>query len=249
MKTRTFLLFVLGSIFLIPACGTDNGGEQGNSFEDGISRDVRELVGEDLLDVIENDLEIPIHRGDSPPDIVAMLSQQAQKSTFASTEIVILMKPLLFLNANVPGDSHDPGDQFNDFYLRFSNQDMENYTIDFDHTHPGSTPYFGAGSFIIGNGNDFSIFGSSESERQEGTILSVEIFSGTITSEGISSPYSGFIMVDNGGIDGIVPNGTGRSFEDGDELAEVSTWPESAKLKLSGSDIPAEMPISRAYEY
>lgn len=227
----TIMLFII----LISACGTDDESGEENRFENGISIEVRELVGEETLLIIEDELEIPVHRGDNPPDIAAMLAPEVQKSFLSENGVVIEMIPLNFLKSNIPNDGLEPGTRFNDFYLRFSNQDMDDYTVDFETIHPGGNPYIGNTSLIIGNGNSFTIFGPSESQREGETILSVEIFSGTITDEGISSPYSGFIMVDNGGLSSLVDNGSGRSFEDGDGQAELSTWPGAAKEESTTS--------------
>lgn len=223
-----FPLAITVFLFLMSACSTDNGDEE-NRFEDGVSIEVRELLGEETLNIIENDLGIPIHRGDNPPDIEAMLAQKVQKSFSSADGAVVEMIPLHFLKSNISNDGLEPGRRFNDLYLRFSNQDMDDYTVDFATIHPGGNPYIGKNSLIIGNGNSFSIFGPTESESEGETILSVEIFSGTVTDEGISSPYSGFIMVDNGGLSSLVDNGTGRSFEDGNGHAELSTWPGASK--------------------
>lgn len=223
---RFFLLISTALFMLFISCGTEsNDIDENERFEDGILTEINELLGEELMDILENELEMPIHRGDSPPDINSSFGKLKQQAG-----ITFLMSPTILLKTNVPQDEgvREPGSSFSDGYIRFSNQSAQNYTIDFDLTNPGDAPYVGDGSYIIGQDNRFSVFGILESVRDEGTVITMNIFSGILTEDGISEPHYCFFMVDNGGVSGILPNGTGRSFEDADGFAVISAWPDQA---------------------
>ncbi len=47
---------------------------------DGISDEIREFVDDGTLTLFEDSLEVPVYRGDSPPDIEAILSSGNQGS-------------------------------------------------------------------------------------------------------------------------------------------------------------------------
>ncbi len=62
-------------------------------FKDGIHVDILERVGEETIDYIENELEVPIHRGDDPPDLEAMA--QLEPEGKVSAEQSALMDSLM----------------------------------------------------------------------------------------------------------------------------------------------------------
>lgn len=217
MNLHSFLtagtLFAI--IFLLMSCGsTDN--KEPDRFEDGIFIEILELIGSDVLDTIETELEMPIHRGEDPPLL----------------DVTVVVRSPKLLKTNVPNDSNANQNYVN-VYSRFHNQDSANYTINFDIAEPatGNPPSFGPGSFIIGNGNNFTVFGFHEIERSQGTVLILEIFSGILTDLGALSPHRTAFMINNGGVSGYIQNGTGRSFNQDLGLAEFVDWPgENQKI-------------------
>lgn len=224
-------------VALLLSCNssTDSGDDESSvQFEDGISLNIKELLGDELLYIIENDLEMPIHRGNDPPDIEAVMSSQTKTATFSATGITVLMKPLLLHRTNVPSDEgvRGPGFQFADYYLRFQNQNVGDYTIDVEDIQLGIERSFSR-AFIIGADNKFTLFGPAHEVINSDTVHTVKIFSGTITNQGISSPYHALVMVDNADVGYKIPNKTGRSFTDGDNIAIVTSWPEDEAEKFS----------------
>lgn len=242
--TPLSIVLIFIGLFAFACSSTDSGSsDEPDGFEDGISEEIREFISDDQLEIIEKELEMPVHRGANPPDIVAMLSPSGKFVSSNMQDITVVMEPLLLLKTNVPNDEgrFGPGTQFADSYFRFRNQNMDNYTIDFDRTSPAlDSPYIGEGSFVIGEDNRFTVFGPLESERTDGTSISLNIFSGIITNEGISEPHYTLIMIDDGGVSGVIPNDTGRSFEDGDNLAEVTDWLEQQE-KLQNQERNLEL--------
>ena len=222
------VLVLLLSLSLL-ACGTDSEPDEPDFFENGIHQNVMELVDDELMDVIENELEMPIYRGANPPDLQSAFGGQAKAT---GEGITFMMSPLLLFNTNVPNDEgrFDQGTRFADSFFWFSNQNMQNYTVSFGRTSTAlDTPYIGETSYIIGEDDRFTVFGPLERVEPEGTVLSMNIFSGILANGGVEDPHYSLIMIDDGGVSGVIPAETGRSFEDGDGFAEISEWPEQEK--------------------
>lgn len=215
MKVAKLTKIAFMALFCIAmtSCSSDDDNVNGDSqnFTDGILNTILEIMGQQNIDMIENDLEMVIHRGENPPAI---------------DDITVLFSPAILMATNVPGDFAFPGLPFNDAYIRLHNYNSETYTIRFDRGQDSDPePHFGEGSFIIGEGNNFTVFGPQESTYPEGTVLSMNVFSGTLTEGGIANAYYALIMLDNAGNPTLIPNDTGRSFEDGDQFSEITTWP------------------------
>lgn len=237
-RTFSYLYILFALALLILSCNTTNSGNnhEETHFKDGIPIEVMDLLGDDLLKVIENDLEMPIHRGDNPPDVVAMLSKTAKKKPPAAVSKTTVMSPLLLLRTNVPGDVglFEPGHRFIDQYFRISVQDMDDYRmrVEMRSVSPSDGKIyessFPADFLISGDGNRFTLYGQNETvyDDRGGKSLAMRIFSGIIADGVISSPHYSSFMIDDGGVSDIIPSGTGRSFIDEDGIATGTTWPE-----------------------
>lgn len=221
-----FILVVILPIIFF-SCKSEN--SLNVEFEDGISVPIRELLGDDLLNVLENELEFPIHRGNNPPNIVARLLS----SSSAIGQATVIMQPTLLRTTNVPSDAIQPGGRFRDTLFRFNNQDNKNLTIDFDRIVLGSNPFLGDNSYIIGKGKNFSVFGKQLDIVEQDTVVSVNFLSGTIDDNGIRDVNGGIIVVDDRDIGIFIPSGTGRVFIDGDGFAELEKWPSTGDETLS----------------
>lgn len=228
MKTpRTAFLFLL-MVLISATISCKSSDEIDVEFRDGISVPVWELLGDDLIFVLENELEFPIYRGDDPPDIEAILLS----SESSPEESTIIMKPTILEKTTVPDDNIQPGNKFGDIRIRLRNQDMKNLTLEFDRIVLGSKPFLGEDSHIIGSGSQFTVFGKQEDIVEQDTVLSVNFFSGTVEDGGISSAKGGIIVIENHDIGIFIPNGTGRLFKDGDGFADLDEWPSTG-----GADI------------
>lgn len=232
--SHLYILFALGLLML--SCDTTDSGNnhEETRFKDGIPVEVMDLLGEGMLKVIEDDLEMPIHRGDNPPDVVAMLSKTAKKR--APAAVTNVMSPLLLHRTNVPSDAgnFEPGHRFIDQYFRVSVQDLDAYRmrVEMRSVSPSDGKIyessFPADFLISGDENRFTLYGQNETvyDDRDGTSLAMRIFSGIIADGVISSPHYSTFMIDDGGVSDIIPSGTGRSFIDEDGIATGTTWPE-----------------------
>ena len=200
---------------------------------DGISDEIREFVDDGTLTLFEDSLEVPVYRGDSPPDIEAILSSGNQGSGSMSIRqdedldgMTVAMSPYELDETLVPDDGHKDLDSFQDLYIRFYDQDMDENEISMDMMHADENVFEGAEGYITGDEEGFSIFVEQEFERNGHTQVYVTLFSGVATPEGIEEPHDSYIISDDGGADDGPPEGTGRSYIDANNLAEIDEWPE-----------------------
>ncbi|MDZ7720885.1 MAG: hypothetical protein U5K72_18850 [Balneolaceae bacterium] len=224
-----FKIFFLSFSIIIIFVSCKSGNNVNVEFEDGISEPIRDLLGDDLLNVLENDLGLPIHRGKNPPNVEARLLT----SSSSIGQATVMMQPTILESTNVPNDGIQPGGRFRDTLFRFSNQDNKNLTVDFDRIVLGSNPFLGENSFIIGKGKKFSVFGKQLDIVEQDTVVSVNFLSGTMDDNGIRDAFGGIIVVDDQGIGVFIPSGTGRVFVDGDGFAELGKWPSTGEGEIS----------------
>lgn len=233
-RMQSIWIVVVG-LFFISSCDIidslkkdkddDNGGDQ-IEFVDGISRDILEFVSEEELSILEDTLGVQIYRGNNPPLINGSFK----------------MSPVLLNNSNVPNDFAQ-GHRFADVYLKFYNQNDELFTIEIDkvETNPTTDDIIstsvGVGSYVIGDGNGFSIFAKIESQRATGEeSVMLQLYTGILTENGVQNLQSALLMLNNYGRNDIfIANGSGRSFVDGDEFSEQAEFPTS-KMAISSID-------------
>jgi len=191
---------ILSSILMLSSCEKDDNTPEVN--EDGLTRDVTDLVPQEILDEME-DLGLPIYGGIDPPNI----------------EGRFVASPFILLASNRQSDI--PGDQFQDYYVTFKEQDDRELTIMMDYEN-GSEMGNGLGSFIVGDGNRFSVFVEVISENNGETASVVNVISGEISETGIKDFYFANFMLDNKGNPSNywIEEGEGRVAFDSDGFSE-----------------------------
>lgn len=191
---------ILSSILMLSSCEKEDNTPEVN--EDGLTRDVTDLVPQEILDEMEN-LGLPIYGGIAPPNI----------------EGRFVASPFILLGSNRPSDT--PGYQFQDYYVTFKEQDDRELTIMMDYEN-GTETGNGLGSFIVGEGNRFSVFVEVISEQSGETASVVNVISGELTSTGIKDLYFANFMLDNrGNPSGYwIEEGEGRVIFDSDGFSE-----------------------------
>lgn len=226
-------ILILGSV--ITSCGI-LGSDDDDSVElvDGLSPEIWEVVDEELISTFEDSLDVPIHRGANPPDLTSALSGDPKKR-LASGEVTVVMRPFVMYETVVPDDRcADNGCYFYNLYIRLNDQDFDTNEVTTTMRHieePEITPLNG---LISGDGDSFSIFVEQEQDYDGDIVKLVSLISGKVTAEGIEEPRLAGVMVDNAGVEDKIPNGTGRSFVDGEEFAEIVEWPEEEAQKVMG---------------
>jgi len=164
----------------------------------------QDFIPEEILAEIKANGQ-PIFEGLNPPDLNGRFR----------------MSPYVLVSSNF-NDGSQPGKKFADKHIEFKNLDRSTLKLEVD-VSQGSNTGEGFGSFISGEGNDFTVFVRVDRTDEDGhTILSAEVYSGTLTDNGILNMYSSFFMVDDNGDpnNDKIENGEGRLFEDQDGFSE-----------------------------
>lgn len=234
-KVTFFYFSILALSLLLTSCGLLSSDSEDDKVElrDGLHPEIWELVDEELLSTFEDSLSMTIHRGDNPPDIIGVLLGNQAKAK-VNDGVTVVMKPFEIMESIVPNNPCAECSLY-DLYIMFNEQDVVNNEVTIKMRHVEAPEIVPESGFISGDGNNFSVF-IEQTQDYDGQIVElVSLFSGTVTSAGISDPQLAAIMIENSGVPGKVPNGTGISYKDGNDLAEISEWPE-VNEKIIGTE-------------
>jgi len=173
----------------------------------GLTEEIHNLIPDNYLAAIR-ELGIEINEGRNPPII--------EGKYFVDT--------LLLVKNTTKGDI---AKQWNQFVI-FSVQDNKTLTINADYTMrsdnetAGPMSSKGPGSFIVGEGNKFTVVVDGTRKEGEFTAKTVEIFSGEISARGIINYHWAVFMINNNGdpLGHWIANGTGYAKRDGDGFSE-----------------------------
>ena len=124
-----------------------------------------------------------------------------------------------------------------DMYVTFSKQNEDILTVDTNYTmqsENGPMLSAGTGSFIVGEGNKFTVFQEGTREQSGYTAKTVEVFSGEIAATGIRNyQWAVFMIDDRGDPLGIwIANGTGYFKRDSAGFSE----------RVSSASVPSPSP-------
>ncbi len=184
----------------------------------GLTKDITDFVPDSILTSMV-DQGMPIQGGNEPPNI---------EGTYTAT-------PFDLVSSTVPDDpeSHT----FSDFIVTFKNFNKHKLTIELDYEN-GPETGTGMGSFIVGDGDKFTVFVEVKS-TQLYIFKSVAtlVITGTFTDDGIKDLYVANFMLDNKGNEGglWIPNGTGRVVYDSDGFSEKTGNAKSSHLVDNGT--------------
>ncbi|MFO7846114.1 MAG: hypothetical protein R6V27_06110 [Balneolaceae bacterium] len=238
MVRYAIYIIVISMLVLVAASCGILGSDDDDSVElvDGLSPAIWEMVDEELISTFEDGLDVPIHRGANPPDLLAALSGEPKKR-LASGEVTVVMRPFVLFKTLVPDDQcEDKGCNYSDLYIRLDALDYETHEVTTTMGNIGKPEITSTSGLISGEGDSFSIFVEEEQDYDGDILQSVSLFSGKVTSEGIEEPHLATVMIDNAGVESMIPNGTGYSFVDGEGFAEIIEWPEGEAQKVMGNE-------------
>lgn len=162
------------------------------------------FIPDDILKAIENNGQV-IHNGYTPPHL----------------EGKYLISPQVLVSSNFD-DPYLPGHLFNSTILEFSEFNPKDLTIKVSITE-GSLTGVGYGSFISGQGDNFTVYVKLDAEDSTGhKLLQTEVYSGTLEANGIRNLQRSLFMVDDHGDPNqeYLGNGQGRLAKDGDGFSE-----------------------------
>ena len=174
--------------------------------QEGLTEDIHNLIPDGVLEAIK-DIGMEINEGRNPPNI--------EGTYFVDT--------LSLVESTTGGDI---ATQWNK-HVTFSGQNNTTLTINVDYTMQvdngaGIMSSKGLGSYIVGEGNKFTVVVDGTREEGGFTAKTVEIFSGEISDRGISNYHWAVMMIDNSGnpLNVWIANGTGYTKKDGDGFSE-----------------------------
>lgn len=164
----------------------------------------QDFIPDDILEAIEQNGQT-IYDGYNPPRL----------------EGRYFMAPPILSSSNFD-DSVFPGHTFIDLILEFSDFDPATLTIKVAITEGGITGE-GRGSFISGQGNNFTVYVRIDSKDSSGhEFLQADVYSGTLEPDGIRNLQRSVFMVDDKGDpnEEYIENGQGRLITDADGFSE-----------------------------
>jgi hypothetical protein len=172
---------------------------------EALTEDVQNLIPPDILAAIE-DLGITINEGKNPPNI---------EGTYYVSSLEIVR--------STAGSIAEQWDK----YVTFSGQDNTALTINADYTMQTNNSSFpftskGPGSYLVGEGNKFTVVVDGTREQGGYTAKTVEIFSGEISETGIINYHWAVMMIENNGnpLGVWIQNSTGYAKKDSDGFSE-----------------------------
>ena len=187
--------------------------------ENGLTRQINKIVPDSILTNMMNQ-GMPINGGNEPPNV---------EGTYIAT-------PFNLVSSSVPDDPEEH--TFSDFIITFKNFNKRKLTLEIDYENGPETGE-GVASFVVGEGNNFSMFCEIKSRQ---LILfkadAIMVITGTLTENGIEDFYVANFMIDNHGnkmpfLDedlGVwIPNGTGRVIFDSDSFSEKTGGEKSTQ--------------------
>ncbi|MEM9829610.1 MAG: hypothetical protein AAF944_03180 [Bacteroidota bacterium] len=164
----------------------------------------QDFIPEEILEEIKANGQ-PIFEGLNPPDI----SGRYQVS------------PQILVSSNFE-DPLDPGFVFANKFIEFRNLDRSTLKLEVD-IEEADNEGTGFGSFISGEGNNFTVFVRIDrTDSDDHTLLSAEVISGTLTENGIVNLHNSLFMIEDNGDPNnrYIENGHGRLLRDQDGFSE-----------------------------
>lgn len=161
-------LCVIVLFSLLQACKKSGGGDSttGNNFSDSI----RSIISQPIIDSLRK-WGLNINDGNTPPSVTGIFLLHPDSCIFDNS------------GYNTAGEIYD------DYKIRFSQQNNSKLTIRVDRKDVGSDADNASDSiatFISGNGNYFTIFAQEKGVESGIGYTSLDIYSGQITAAGIA---------------------------------------------------------------
>lgn len=165
----------------------------------------QDFIPDDILKAIEDNGQV-IYNGYNPPAL----------------EGKYLMSTSVLVSSNF-ADQYFPGHEFVDLEIEFSDFDPQALTLKVNIKEGNLLVGEGFGSFISGEGDNFTVYVKVEAEDSKGhELLQTEVYSGTLEAGGIRNLQRSLFMVDDRGDPNgeYIENGQGRLAEDEDKFSE-----------------------------
>lgn len=200
---KTLILLIAITVFISCRKGDEEPAPIQKTVEDnGLTKDINELVPPEILAEMEA-LGMPVNRGGTPP----------------SLDGIYLGSKFILKNSNIETDFI--GFRYPDFKVKFSSFNKFDLSVQLDYTNRFEEGT-GLGAFIVGSGNDFSVFAEVISLKETEEASFAYVISGSIESDTVRNLHVANFMLDNyGNPNGIwIQDGYGRILHDKDGDSE-----------------------------
>lgn len=200
-----------GTTYYIRAYATNSvGTAYGEEYRaNGLTNDINNLVPQSIIDEMKR-LGMPVNTGTTPPTVNGIFQ----------------LKPSILKGTNIPND-YAIGSEFAYLRVQFAGQNNTALTVNVEFTEVNSSGTIisssvGNGSFVVGNGQSFTVFVKILYTASNGTTCDeVIIFSGTLAVNSINNFHYSLFMLDNHGRNDLyITAGQGRVFWDNDGVSE-----------------------------
>lgn len=202
MKKILYLLLI--GFAILQSCSKK---KDDTSDSSGLSQDIKNFVPQSIVDSMRQ-WGLAVNEGKKPPTINGVYNDSLDLCTFDNSGY------------------DQAGDHFANYHYKFYGQDNNNLTISVgykdSYSNGARDSASGAGSFISGTGNDFTVFTDVKGVTNDINYELITFYSGTITSTGIENLQNGLYMKakDADPSNKLVSVGSARIFKDEDGFAE-----------------------------
>lgn len=218
MKKLHLLILVLALGMLFVGCEKeedDNGSDKVEA--NGLSPEINDFLSEGIIEDMES-LGMIINTGGNPPDI----------------QDIFNASPFVLDSSNIASDY--PGMQFSDFRFKFYDQNNDDLTVKLDYIN-GPENGSGLGSFIVGEGNKFTVVSEVTVVVYSDTASVAMVLSGELASDGINDFVYANFMIENNGGSYFIENGEGRVIYDEDGFSEKVESLEGTTYKKENATV------------
>lgn len=197
MKYLFFIPFL--TLLVLASCSKD----EHECDSRGLTSEITDLVPEAILDTLDK-YGFDIHGGMNPPDV---------SGSFVAS-------PFVLEASNVPGDPI--GQSLLDYFVTFDNVDLDDLELSLTYEN-GPETGSGIGSYLVGEGNKFSVFLKVDVTHTSGNHAeAITVISGAMSNDGIKDFRAAVFLIEDFNDPGnyFIEIGQGRILRDGDGLAE-----------------------------
>lgn len=213
MKSKLFIfLFVFGILFAACEDEENDSNDDKKVEENGLTEEINNFLPDSIVTEME-DLGMILNTGGSPSNV----------------EGVYEVTPFILDSSNISSDYS--GMSFADLRFKLYEQNNEDLTIKLDYIN-GPEEGSGLGSFIVGDGNRFTVVSEVTTVAYSDTAVVAMLFSGELKDDGINDFYYANFMIESNGSSYFIENGQGRVIYDSDGFSE-----EVSSLKNITKDI------------
>ena len=201
MKSKLFIfLFVFGILFTACEDEENDSNNDKKVEENGLTEEINNFLPDSIITEME-DLGMILNTGGNPSDV----------------EGIYEVTPFVLDSSNIPSDYS--GSTFSDLRFKLYNQNNEDLTIKVDYVN-GPEEGSGLGSFIVGDGNKFTVVSEVTTVAYSDTAVVAMLFSGELKEDGIKDFYYANFMIENNGGTYYIENGQGRVIYDSDGFSD-----------------------------